>query len=432
MINENYINIGIRQLPYNDIHKKTSNHGSQSWNNYQQKYSGENETEKRRMVRSFHKENKMNPLCKCKCGEKIEIKKHHKWAGIPKYIRGHHVKGKKLSKQHKQNISKSNIGKKATAETRKKLSEFAKTRIGDKNPFFGKHHTKKTLKKLRLPRPHTRGKNNYMYGKKHTEETLEKMRKPKPSIRGDNHYMKNPVIVKKIVRRNRKNGVYKKRSEQMKGSKNHFYGKKHPEETLKKMTGRIVSKENKEKVGDFRRGKTYEQMYGIKRAKQLKKICSVNGNREWFKQKMRDLNLGKTLQQMYGKEKAEEIRAKRRLNMLNRPHIHYENNPIEVKLQEALQKEDIVFETHKRIMGRPDFFIQPNVAGFVDGCYWHYCPDCMQKQKKKLYPWQMKNIKRDKQVNKWLKENDYVVIRLWEHSINNDIDNCVQQIMEVI
>ena len=32
---------------------------------------------------------------------------------------------------------------------KKKISEIAKQRIGEKNPFFGKHHTEETKEKLR-------------------------------------------------------------------------------------------------------------------------------------------------------------------------------------------------------------------------------------------------------------------------------------------
>lgn len=40
-------------------------------------------------------------------------------------------------------------GKKASEETKQKISEIAKQRIGEKNPFFGKHHTEETKEKLR-------------------------------------------------------------------------------------------------------------------------------------------------------------------------------------------------------------------------------------------------------------------------------------------
>lgn len=43
-------------------------------------------------------------------------------------------------------------GKKASEETRQKISEIAKNRIGEKNPFFGKHHTEESKEKIREKR----------------------------------------------------------------------------------------------------------------------------------------------------------------------------------------------------------------------------------------------------------------------------------------
>jgi len=40
-------------------------------------------------------------------------------------------------------------GKKASEETRQKMSENAKLKIGEKNPFFGKHHTEETIQKIK-------------------------------------------------------------------------------------------------------------------------------------------------------------------------------------------------------------------------------------------------------------------------------------------
>ena len=40
-------------------------------------------------------------------------------------------------------------GKKASEETKQKMSENAKLKIGEKNPFYGKHHSEETIQKIK-------------------------------------------------------------------------------------------------------------------------------------------------------------------------------------------------------------------------------------------------------------------------------------------
>lgn len=91
-----------------------------------------------------------NHICQCGCGEVITIQKwhHKKIRGVPKYIYGHVSEKTKnkiadtktgvgLTEQHKHNISKGNIGKKLSCETKKKISDVRKTdQFGDKNPSW--------------------------------------------------------------------------------------------------------------------------------------------------------------------------------------------------------------------------------------------------------------------------------------------------------
>ena len=64
------------------------------------------------------------------------------------YGRTHTDKVKKIfSVMHKGNTYC--LGKKASQETKYKLSVIASERLGEKNPFFGKHHSEETKQKLR-------------------------------------------------------------------------------------------------------------------------------------------------------------------------------------------------------------------------------------------------------------------------------------------
>lgn len=65
-----------------------------------------------------------------------------------------------------------NKGKHLSASTRKKLSSFAKNRVGSKNSFYGKHHTAETKQKIRNT---LSGTNSVWYGKHHTEQTKKIM-----------------------------------------------------------------------------------------------------------------------------------------------------------------------------------------------------------------------------------------------------------------
>ena len=76
---------------------------------------------------------------------------------------------------------------------------------------------------------------------------------------------------------------------------------------------------------------------------------------------------------------------------------------------------------NKDLIGRPDFiFPAAKFAVFVDGCYWHGCPQHFKQPKSNAAFWTAKitnNKSRDRRVDKALRSKGWTVIRIWEHSL---------------
>lgn len=80
-----------------------------------------------------------NYLCGCGCRNRIKIKLHHKYHGIPKFILGHNWKGKHHTEATKKRISETETGKVVSKETRERIR---KATVGKKK------HFKKRRKKI--------------------------------------------------------------------------------------------------------------------------------------------------------------------------------------------------------------------------------------------------------------------------------------------
>lgn len=78
---------------------------------------------------------------------------------------------------------------------------------------------------------------------------------------------------------------------------------------------------------------------------------------------------------------------------------------------------------------RPDIaFTRRRVAVFVDGCFWHGCPEHGSWPKSNAEFWREKiegNARRDREQDEALREAGWDVIRVWEHE---DVDDAVTRI----
>lgn len=63
-------------------------------------------------------------------------------------------------------------------------------------------------------------------------------------------------------------------------------------------------------------------------------------------------------------------------------------------------------------------FGRARVAVFIDGCFWHGCPDHGTASKSNIAFWQNKiemNRERDADTNRRLEASGWLVVRVWEH-----------------
>lgn len=69
-------------------------------------------------------------------------------------------------------------------------------------------------------------------------------------------------------------------------------------------------------------------------------------------------------------------------------------------------------------------FTRQHVAVFIDGCYWHGCPDHATFPKRNSDYWLPKlarNVERDRETDQSLREAGWTVLRFWEHESPDDV-----------
>lgn len=116
--------------------------------------------------------------------------------------------------------------------------------------------------------------------------------------------------------------------------------------------------------------------------------------------------------------------------------IKGKNTGPEVQLKRALWQSGLRYRVLGKVTGKPDlFFPRQRLAVFVDGCFWHGCPEHYKKPVENSVFWEKKikgNIIRDNQVNSELISYGWTVLRFWEHQIAENLDACVTSITETL
>ncbi|MBQ1096994.1 very short patch repair endonuclease [Streptomyces sp. b94] len=80
-----------------------------------------------------------------------------------------------------------------------------------------------------------------------------------------------------------------------------------------------------------------------------------------------------------------------------------------------------------------DLVFRPTkVAVFIDGCYWHGCPEHYVPPRTNSGYWSekvLRNVERDRDTDRKLREAGWLVLRFWEHEPS---DSCAQKITDIV
>lgn len=113
--------------------------------------------------------------------------------------------------------------------------------------------------------------------------------------------------------------------------------------------------------------------------------------------------------------------------------IRSEKTGPEMRLRRALWARGVRYRIHRKLPGKPDLaFAGRRLAVFVDGCFWHGCPDHGTSPKSNQSYWGPKierNRERDAKVSAALRAEGWTVLRFWEHEIESALDSVVNEIM---
>jgi DNA mismatch endonuclease (patch repair protein) len=108
----------------------------------------------------------------------------------------------------------------------------------------------------------------------------------------------------------------------------------------------------------------------------------------------------------------------------------------ELRLRKALWAAGLRYRLGVRTsVGRPDIVMaRHRIAIFIDGCFWHGCPDHYVRPRSSDRFWSKKlltNFERDHRQTAELERSGWHVIRIWEHEVFERLSDAVRRIAQV-
>ncbi|RUL89972.1 very short patch repair endonuclease [Verrucosispora sp. FIM060022] len=105
----------------------------------------------------------------------------------------------------------------------------------------------------------------------------------------------------------------------------------------------------------------------------------------------------------------------------------------EMSVRRELHRRGLRFRAnHPGLPGRPDIaFTRARLAVFVDGCFWHLCPEHAVLPKNNATWWREKlerNVLRDREKDEALTALGWTVLHFWEHEDPVAVADVVEQL----
>ncbi len=111
----------------------------------------------------------------------------------------------------------------------------------------------------------------------------------------------------------------------------------------------------------------------------------------------------------------------------------------ELRLRRCLHAMGLRYRVDQAVLKRPRrtadlVFTRARVAVFVDGCFWHGCPEHASWPKSNADFWRDKietNRRRDKDTDDRLEAEGWAVVRIWEHEDPHEAANRIARLYRV-
>ena len=120
----------------------------------------------------------------------------------------------------------------------------------------------------------------------------------------------------------------------------------------------------------------------------------------------------------------------------NMARIRSRDTGPELKLRKCLWSKGLRYRLNSSLKGKPDLiFAGKRLAVFVDGCFWHGCPEHGTMPKSNSDYWRPKikrNMARDRDVTRKLSDAGWKVVRIWEHEILGNIESAASKIINAL